>query len=128
MGSEKRNLDELFGRVTEYFSPRIVGAVDGVYIKVVRVKGQDVPWHTHDGQDEMFFVAAGALTVELEGRDAIVLNAGEFVIVEHGMRHRVFSEEECRVMLVENKDTEHTGDVRAPITKSIAEQLDPGEP
>jgi len=128
MGSEKRNLDELFGRVTEYFSPRIVGAVDGVYIKVVKVKGQDVPWHTHDGQDEMFFVVAGALTVELEGRNPVVLNVGEFVIVEHGTRHRVFSEEECRVMLIENKDTVHTGDVLAAITKSVAEQLDPGEP
>ena len=30
-------------------------------------------------------------------------------------------------MLVENKETEHTGDVRAAITKSIEEQRDPDE-
>ena len=127
MPTEKRNLDELFARLTKYFSPRIVGAVDGVYVKVVKVKGPDVPWHTHEAQDEMFFVVAGMLTVEREEREPVVLTPGEFLIVERGTRHRAFSNEECRLMLVENKETEHTGDVRAAITKSIEEQRDPDE-
>ncbi len=125
MPDEKRNLEELFGSLAEYFSPRIVGEVDGVYIKVVKVKGQDIPWHTHDDQDEMFFVVSGALTIEREGRENVVLDPGEFLIVKHGTRHRASSEGECRLMLVENKDTEHTGEVRSPITKSIEEQREP---
>ncbi len=125
MPGEKRSLNELFGRLTEYFSPRIVGEVDGVYIKVVKVKGQDIPWHTHDGQDEMFLVLSGALTIEREACEPVVLGPGEFLIVSRGKRHRAFSDEECRLMLVENKDTEHTGEVRSPITKSIEEQREP---
>jgi mannose-6-phosphate isomerase-like protein (cupin superfamily) len=123
MAMEKCSLRELFAALNEYFSPKIVAAVDGVYIKVVKVKGQGVPWHTHDAQDEMFLVVKGTLTIELDGREGFDLNDGEFFVVEHGVRHRVSSVDECQLVLVENKDTEHTGDVRAAITKSIEDQL-----
>jgi hypothetical protein len=36
--------------------------------------------------------------------------------------HRVSSTEECKIMLIENKTTAHTGDVKSDITKSISQQ------
>jgi quercetin dioxygenase-like cupin family protein len=122
MHKNKLNLEKLFSTVTDYFSPKIIGEVNDVYVKIAKVKGQDVPWHTHDSEDELFYVVRGALTMKLKGRDSIILNQGEFFIVEKGVEHRVYSKEECWLMLIENKTTKHTGDVRAAITKSVDEQ------
>ncbi|MBM4162702.1 MAG: cupin domain-containing protein [Ignavibacteria bacterium] len=123
MQSTERNLDKLFSQIHNYFSPKIIGEVNDVYVKIVKVKGHDVPWHTHDGEDEMFHILKGSLMMEIENEKSFSLNAGEFFIVKKGVRHRVFSEEECWLMLIENKTTKHTGDVQSKITKSIEEQF-----
>lgn len=47
---------------------------------------------------------------------------GELLIVPMGTEHRVFCDEECLLMLVENKTTAHTGKVKSSITKSVEEQ------
>jgi mannose-6-phosphate isomerase-like protein (cupin superfamily) len=96
--------------------------VNDVYIKIVKVKGQDVPWHTHDNEDELFFIMRGGVTIELQGSPSIPLNEGELFIVKRGVEHRVHSEDECWLMLIENKATKHTGDVQSHITKTINEQ------
>ena len=44
-------------------------------------------------------------------------------VVKKGLNHRVSSIEECHIMLIENKSTEHTGKVQSEITKSVEEQL-----
>lgn len=122
MASRKLSLIEQFGTVTQYFSPKIIGEVNDVYIKIAKVKGDDVPWHTHDGEDEMFYIVRGHLTMELKERGSFELEEGELYIVEKGIEHRVHADEECWLVLIENKSTKHTGDVRSHITKSIEEQ------
>jgi quercetin dioxygenase-like cupin family protein len=125
-GSERQgpqNLHELCGRLQEFFSPRVVGEVNDVYVKVTKTKGQDVPWHAHDNEDEMFLIVKGSLVMDIEGRDSFPLREGEFFIVPKGVRHRVSSADECWMMLMEAKSTKHTGDVTAAITKSIEDQL-----
>ena len=59
MNEKKQNLLQLFASVENYFSPKIVGEVNDAFIKIAKVKGSDVPWHTHDNEDEMFFVFKG---------------------------------------------------------------------
>lgn len=118
----EKNLNSLFETITDYFSPKIIGQVNDVYIKLAKIKGPDVPWHTHDYEDEMFYVLSGSLTMEQKGVASFILNSGEFHIVPHGVEHRVHCEEECRLMLIENKGTKHTGDVASAITKSEEEQ------
>jgi quercetin dioxygenase-like cupin family protein len=122
MASRKLNLLEQFETVTEYFSPRIIGEVNDVYVKIAKVKGDDVPWHTHDGEDEMFYIVRGSLTMELEGGRSFQLDEGELYVVERGIEHRVHTDEECWLVLIEDKSTKHTGGVRSHITKSIEEQ------
>jgi quercetin dioxygenase-like cupin family protein len=122
MRDNKLNLQALFDGITNYFSPRIIGEVNDVYIKLAKVKGQDVPWHTHDGEDELFYVISGRLTIELRSEKPLVLAAGEMFIVRQGIEHRVYSDDECRIMLIENKTTEHTGKTKSAITKSVDEQ------
>ena len=116
------NLIEYFKDISDYFSPKIVGEVNDVYVKVARIKGDKVPWHNHRNEDEMFYIIEGSLLFEIEGKESFDMNEGDIFIVKRGINHRVSSREECKIMLIENKTTAHTGDVKTDITKSIEQQ------
>lgn len=122
MNNKEKNLNEIFNQIQEYFSPKIIGEVNNVYIKLALVKGNDIPWHSHDNEDEMFLVMDGSMTMEIEGQPSFKLSQGEYFIVSKGVSHRIYSEEECRIMLIEPKETKHTGDVKSEITKDINKQ------
>ena len=119
----RRNAGELAQRLQSYYSPKIIGEVNDVYIKVTKTKGEDVPWHAHDDEDEMFYILKGTLTMFLENEEPFELTEGEFFIVKGGVRHRVSSEQDCFMMLIENKSTRHMGDVESHIARSIEEQF-----
>jgi len=110
-------------KITEYFSPKVIGEVNDVYVKVARIKGEDIPWHNHKNEDEAFFILDGELLFEEEGKDPFNMRKGDFYVVKRGVNHRVSSNEECQVMLIENKSTAHTGEVKSHVTRSIEEQL-----
>ncbi|NER15204.1 cupin domain-containing protein [Leptobacterium flavescens] len=116
------NLKETLQDVTEYFSPKIVGEVNNEYIKVAKIKGDKVPWHNHENEDELFYIVEGSLLMEIEGQDAFIMNKGDLFVVKKGVNHRVSSEEECAIMLIESKTTKHTGDVDSEITKTLDQQ------
>ena len=122
MGKTERNLTKLFSEINNYFSPKIIGEVNDVFVKITKTKGNDVPWHTHDNEDEMFYIVKGSLVMEIENEDSFTLNEGDFYIVKQGVQHRVYSNDECWILLIENKSTRHTGDVASSITRSIEEQ------
>jgi len=123
MKKDVKNLVELFPQIHDYFSPKVIGEVNDVYVKITRVKGNDVPWHTHDGEDELFYIVKGSIVMEIENEESFTLGEGELFIVKKGIRHRVYSEKECWILLIENKLTQHTGNIKSSITKSIDEQL-----
>jgi quercetin dioxygenase-like cupin family protein len=116
------NLIAYFKDIKDYFSPKIVGEVNDTYIKIVKIKGDKVPWHAHENEDELFYILEGSLLFEIEEKDSFTMNQGDFFIVKKGIRHRVSSINECKIMLIENKTTTHTGDVQSEITKSISDQ------
>ena len=111
--------------LTELWSPRVVAEVDDAYVKVAKVKGT-LAWHAHEREDELFLVLAGRLRIELEGGDAVDLGEGEMFVVRKGVRHNPVAEDECLLLLIERKSTQHTGDVVTEKTRSLAEQLRPG--
>ena len=117
------NLKSYLEDITAHFSPKVIGEVNDVYIKVVKIKGEKVPWHNHKNEDELFYIIAGSLLFEIENEPAFTMNTGDIFIVKKGVNHRVSSVEECQIMLIENKNTSHTGDVVSEITKSIDQQL-----
>src|SRR5215470_5994335 len=104
------DLAETFGRFAEAWSPKIVGNVNDMHVKVVKLRGEFV-WHHHDTEDELFLVVAGRLRMQLRsgGRD---LGPGEFIIVPHGVEHCPLAlTDEVQVMLLEPKGTLNTGNV-----------------
>ena len=108
---EKVNLAEKFGLFDETWSPRIVGELNGQYVKLAKLKGEFV-WHRHQAEDEMFLVVHGQLVIKFRDRD-VVLEVGEFLIVPRGVEHCPAAEEECHVLLFEPVATAHTGDVES---------------
>ena len=110
--------------LTEYFSPKVIGEVNDVYVKVAKIKGEEIPWHNHAGEDELFYIIEGSLLFEIEGQEPFTMGAGDLFIIERGVNHRVSSTEECSILLVENKTTAHLGDTESPITRSVEEQLE----
>jgi mannose-6-phosphate isomerase-like protein (cupin superfamily) len=109
--------------LTEFWSPRVVGEVDEAYVKVAKVLGS-LAWHSHQDEDELFYVLKGHLRIEMEG-ETVELDEGEMFVVPKGVRHNPVAEAECHILLIERKTTLHTGDVKSDKTRSIAEQLRP---
>jgi len=61
--------------------------------------------------------------MEIEDQPSFHLEKGDLYVVKKGVNHRVSAEEECLIMLIESKTTEHTGKVKSEITKSISQQM-----
>ena len=117
------SLTSHLSRVEAYFSPRVIGEVNDMYVKVARIKGEDIPWHHHINEDELFYVIKGKLYFEVEGRKPFVMQEGDMFIVGRGIEHRVSAKEECHIMLFEKKTTAHTGAIVTDITRSIEDQI-----
>jgi mannose-6-phosphate isomerase-like protein (cupin superfamily) len=108
---EKVSLAKKFELFDEYWSPKIVGELNGQHVKLAKLKDQFV-WHRHEEEDELFLVVKGRLTMKLREGD-ITLEAGEFLVVPRRTEHCPLAEEEAHVLLFEPVETKHTGDVRS---------------
>lgn len=109
--------------LTELWSPRVIAELDDSYVKVAKIEGRLV-WHSHDDEDELFFILKGSLRIEMEDR-TLELHEGEAFVVPKGVRHNPVAEHECHVMLIERKSTQHTGGEITDKTRSVAQQLRP---
>jgi mannose-6-phosphate isomerase-like protein (cupin superfamily) len=118
------NIEHCFGKFTDTYSPKIVGELNGQHVKLARLEGDKVPWHTHDAEDEMFFVVEGVLDIH-ERTTTVTVRAGEFYIVPRGREHRVVPRGHVKIILFEPDGIAHTGDVRAEITKERYDRLEP---
>jgi mannose-6-phosphate isomerase-like protein (cupin superfamily) len=118
------NIEKCFAMFGDTYSPKIVAELNGQNVLLVRCEGDKVPWHTHDDEDEMFFVLEGTLNV-FERDQSVTLHAGEFIIVRKGIEHRVVPQGHVKLMLFEPSGIAHTGKVKAEITLDRYERLDP---
>jgi mannose-6-phosphate isomerase-like protein (cupin superfamily) len=117
------NIEHCFGKFNDTFSPKIVGELNGQHVKLARLEGDKVPWHTHDAEDELFFVIEGVLDV-VERDGVATLHPGEFTIVARGREHRVVPHGHVRLLLFEPAGIAHTGNVRTEITRDHFDRLD----
>jgi mannose-6-phosphate isomerase-like protein (cupin superfamily) len=114
---------QIAASLTELWSPRVIAEIDDSYIKVAKIHGV-LAWHSHDNEDELFLILQGRLRIEMES-GAVELSEGEMFVVPKGVRHNPVAEQECLLMLIERKSTQHTGDVVTGKTRSLADQLRP---
>ncbi len=106
----KIDIAEKFKLFSEYWRPKVIGSINGQELRIAKVKGE-LPWHTHEKEDELFLVWKGQFRVEF--RDHIVeLGPGQAVVVPHGIEHRTAADEEAEILIFEPADTRNTGDVQ----------------
>jgi mannose-6-phosphate isomerase-like protein (cupin superfamily) len=116
---DKVNLAQKFSLFHDHWNPRIIGELNGQYLKLVKFKGP-FTWHHHENEDEMFLVVKGRFRMDYreDDRDRDVwIEAGEFIIVPRGVEHRPVADEECQVLLFEPASTLNTGNVEDEFTR-----------
>jgi mannose-6-phosphate isomerase-like protein (cupin superfamily) len=117
---DRINLEEKFAQVGEHWSPKLIGELNGQYVKLAKGAGELV-WHAHAGEDEFFLVVKGRL--QLHFRDRVTtLDPGECCIVPRGVEHKPVAEGEVQVLLFEPKSTQHTGEVDGERTVAVEDQ------
>jgi len=118
---EKIIITEKLKLFSEYWSPKIVGELNGQQVKLVKFQGEFV-WHKHDNEDEMFLVIEGVLKMELRDK-TIEIHKNEFLIVPKGTEHRPVADKEVSVMLFEPASTLNTGNTEDELTKHHLETI-----
>jgi mannose-6-phosphate isomerase-like protein (cupin superfamily) len=128
----KVNLAEKFSLINDHWNPRIVGELNGQYLKLVKFEGP-FTWHHHDNEDEMFLVVQGRFRMEFHEQEhdpatspetkEIWLEQGEFCIVPRGIEHRPVAGQECHVLLFEPATTLNTGNVQNEFTVPVLDTV-----
>jgi mannose-6-phosphate isomerase-like protein (cupin superfamily) len=106
---EKVNLEQKLSQFDDHWSPKIIGELNGQYVKLVKFQGEFI-WHHHEREDEMFLVVKGRFRMDFRDRQ-VWLEAGEFLIVPRGVEHRPVAEEQAHLLLFEPASTLNTGNV-----------------
>ena len=106
---EKVNIAEKLALIHEHWRPKVVGALNGQEVKLVKFRGEFV-WHHHQHEDELFMTVRGRFRVEFRDR-VVELLPGEFLIVPRGVEHRTVADEEAEVLLFEPAATRNTGNI-----------------
>jgi mannose-6-phosphate isomerase-like protein (cupin superfamily) len=118
---EKVNIKKKLGAFSDYWNPRILGELNGQYVKAVKLKGEFV-WHHHDDEDELFLVVKGKLKMEFRDR-TVEVNEGEFIIVPRRTEHKPAADEEVHLLLFEPCSTLNTGNVENEKTRKELEKI-----
>ncbi|UZR99331.1 cupin domain-containing protein [Chondrinema litorale] len=116
------NINDKFSKIKNFWSPGIIGELNGQYVKLAKLK-DDFVWHSHKGEDELFMVIKGVLYMHFKEKITVV-KEGEILIVPKGVEHKPETKgEEVQVLLFEPKDTLHTGEVIVDKTNNSQEWI-----
>lgn len=97
---KKVNLLEAARAVEPLYVYQKIGELNGNILSVVNVENRTLDFHVHESSDELFYVLEGGFQLETE-EGLTDVNAGEFVIVPRGVRHRPVVTKLTRFLMVE---------------------------
>ena len=113
---EPINIMNKFSLFNEKWTPKIIGQLNGHYVKVCKLK-DDFVWHSHENEDELFMVFKGTLLIDFRDGRTVEVKEGEILIVPKGVEHRPHTNGDIVFnLLFEPKSTLHTGDVQSELT------------
>ncbi|HUI63641.1 MAG TPA: cupin domain-containing protein [Bacteroidota bacterium] len=105
---EKIDIGEKFSRFAEHWRPKVIAALNGQEVKLVKFKGTFL-WHSHENEDEFFLCWRGTFHIEFRDR-TVTLLPGQCLVVRHGVEHRTVADEEVEALIFEPEATRNTGD------------------
>ena len=113
---EPINIMDKFSLFNEKWTPKIIGELNNLYVKLCKLKDYFV-WHSHKNEDELFMVFKGTLLMEFRDGRIVKVKKGEILIVPKGVEHRPHTNGDIVFnLLFEPKSTLHTGDVENELT------------
>lgn len=119
---DKIVLTDCFELFSEVFTPKILLDVNTSRIMLVKINGDNIPWHCHENEEELFWVISGSIVIwTREG--SIALSSGELYKIPKGVEHRVTSTEPAQIVLFESNTFLHTGSTKSDITKHTFDYL-----
>ena len=113
---ESINIMKKFSLFNEEWTPKILGELNGQYVKVCKLK-DDFVWHSHENEDELFMVFKGTLLIDFRDKKTVKVKEGEILIIPKGVEHRPRTNGEVVFnLLFEPKTTLHTGNIESEMT------------
>lgn len=103
------DIDQKFSLFQSHWEPRVIAALNGQEVKLVKFKGEFI-WHHHAREDELFLVWKGSFRVEFRDR-IVTLKKGELLVIPRGIEHRTAADEEVEVIVFEPAGTRNTGNI-----------------
>ena len=111
-----RPLQKKFEGFTEHWHPYLLGELNNQFVKIAKFKGEFC-WHSHENEDELFYVLEGTLIIKLRNKE-LILKSGDMTIIPKGVEHCPMTKnnEEVKVLLFEPKMTVNTGEEENELT------------
>lgn len=101
------DVPELVAACTDRWYNQTLCRVNDSVVRLGVMQGQ-YHWHSHEEEDEFFFVLEGRFIVELEDRE-IELGPGQGTVISKGVPHRPRAPERSVVLMVETEGIVPTG-------------------
>jgi mannose-6-phosphate isomerase-like protein (cupin superfamily) len=103
------DVQELIDGTAEPWYNQTLCQVGDALIRLGVVQGE-FHWHTHEEQDEFFFLLEGEFHIEMEGHPTVRLTPRQGYLVPKGMRHRPVAPVRSAVLMIEKAGVVATGD------------------
>ena len=113
---EKINILSKYAEFNSHWSPHSIAELNGQHVLLAKVVGEFV-WHSHADEDELFHVIKGKLKIEFRDK-TVEIYPGEIIVVPKGIEHKPWSENECKVMIIEPRGVVNTGNSEGNLTAS----------
>jgi len=120
-GMNTIDLTEKFEAIDDRWNPRIIASLNGQDVKLAKIEG-DFVWHTHEEEDELFYVVKGRLEMHFRKKTEVLL-PGQIIVVPRGVEHKPLATEETWIMLFELQNIDHTGGVETPLRQKMIERI-----
>ncbi len=105
---ERIDVQALAAACRETWSNQTLCQVNDCVVRLGVVEGE-FHWHKHDREDELFYVVAGRLLVDLDDR-TIELGPQQGCLVPRTVRHRTRAPERTVMLMIEGAGVQPTGD------------------
>ncbi len=80
------SIPERVAKLDRPFQMTDIATANDAILRLSRVEGE-FPWHQH-AEDELFLCWSGTFVLEIDGRDAVRMSAGDVFVVPAGTQHR----------------------------------------